>query len=92
MLLGNVGIVLERDHHFPHLFLVSHRRPPKLAKYFAKLTQCPGKVKLNWCLSVSKWRRRFLNQGLAGLYEEARPGAPRAIIDEQVAALLSMRK
>jgi len=37
---------------------------------------------------VSKWRRRFLNQGLAGLYEEARPGAPRAIIDEQVAALL----
>lgn len=38
--------------------------------------------------TVGKWRRRFLDQGLAGLYEEARPGAPRAIADDQVAALL----
>jgi putative transposase len=38
--------------------------------------------------TVGKWRRRFLSQGLAGLYEEARPGAPRAISDEKVAALL----
>jgi putative transposase len=39
--------------------------------------------------TAGKWRRRFLSQGLAGLYEEARPGAPRAISDEKVAALLS---
>jgi putative transposase len=38
--------------------------------------------------TVGKWRRRFLNQGLVGLYEEARPGAPRAISDKKVAALL----
>ena len=38
--------------------------------------------------TVGKWRRRFLSQGLVGLYEEARPGAPRTINDEQVAALL----
>lgn len=38
--------------------------------------------------TVGKWRRRFLSQGLVGLYEEARPGAPRVISDEQVAALL----
>jgi putative transposase len=38
--------------------------------------------------TVGKWRRRFLSQGLVGLDEEARPGAPRAISDEQVAALL----
>lgn len=38
--------------------------------------------------TVGKWRRRFLSQGLVGLYEEARPGAPRTINDEKVAALL----
>jgi len=38
--------------------------------------------------TVGKWRRRFLSQGLVGLYEEARPGAPRTISDEKVAALL----
>jgi transposase len=38
--------------------------------------------------TVGKWRRRFLSQGLVGLYEEARPGAPRVISDEKVAALL----
>ncbi|MBW1954014.1 MAG: helix-turn-helix domain-containing protein, partial [Deltaproteobacteria bacterium] len=26
--------------------------------------------------TVGKWRQRFLRQGLMGLYEEARPGAP----------------
>jgi putative transposase len=29
--------------------------------------------------TVGKWRRRFLSQGLVGLYEEARPGAPRQL-------------
>ena len=38
--------------------------------------------------TVGKWRQRFLRQGLVCLYEEARPGAPRAISDEKVAALL----
>ena len=39
-------------------------------------------------LTVGKWRRRFLSQGLTGLYEEFRPGRPRSISDEQVAALI----
>ena len=33
---------------------------------------------------VGKWRARFLNQRLEGLYDEPRPGAPRKISDEQV--------
>ena len=37
-------------------------------------------------LTVGKWRRRFLSQGLTGLYEDFRPGRPRSISDEQVAA------
>lgn len=38
--------------------------------------------------TVGKWRRRFLAQGLMGLYDELRPGCPRSIPDEQVAALI----
>ncbi len=34
--------------------------------------------------SVGKWRRRFCEQGLMGLYDELRPGAPRSIGDEKI--------
>lgn len=38
--------------------------------------------------TVSKWRNRFARQGLMGLYDEPRSGAPRSISDEQVAQLI----
>jgi putative transposase len=38
--------------------------------------------------SVSLWRQRFLKQGLRGLHDELRPGRPRSISDEKVAALV----
>jgi putative transposase len=46
-----------------------------------------------WQLETSKvtvglWRRRFLAQGVSGLYEELRPGRPRPIGDERVAQLI----
>ncbi len=37
---------------------------------------------------VGLWRKRFLAQGLVGLYDEPRPGGPRSIQDEQVAQLI----
>ena len=37
---------------------------------------------------VGIWRKRFLNQGLMGLYDEQRPGGPRSISDEQVSLLI----
>jgi putative transposase len=37
---------------------------------------------------VGMWRNRFLKQGLMGLYDEARPGAPRSVTDDQVARLI----
>jgi transposase len=45
--------------------------------------------RLQWTnATVGKWRRRFIERRLAGLYDELRPGRPRSIEDEQVAALL----
>jgi Helix-turn-helix domain len=38
--------------------------------------------------TVGKWRRRFLEQGIAGLHDELRPGRPRPISDERVAQLV----
>lgn len=38
--------------------------------------------------TVGLWRERFLAQGLVGLYNELRPGAPRSIKDEQIQGLM----
>jgi putative transposase len=46
--------------------------------------------RLHWSkATVGKWRQRFLKHRLSGLYDELRPGRPRSIEDEQVAALLN---
>jgi len=37
---------------------------------------------------VGMWRKRFIQQGLMGLYDEPKPGGPRSISDEQVARLI----
>jgi transposase/AraC-like DNA-binding protein len=39
--------------------------------------------------TVGKWRQRFVEHRLAGLYDELRPGRPRSLGDEQIAALLN---
>src|SRR5271157_4967209 len=39
--------------------------------------------------TVGKWRQRFLQHRLAGLYDELRPGRPRSSEDDRVAALLN---
>ena len=38
--------------------------------------------------TVGKWRTRFLQRRLAGLYDDVRSGAPRTIDDERVAQLI----
>ena len=38
--------------------------------------------------TISLWRKRWAESGLAGLHSEMRPGCPRSIDDEQVAELI----
>jgi putative transposase len=46
-------------------------------------------VRLRWRnATVGKWRQRFIEHRLAGLYDELRPGRPRSIADERIAILL----
>jgi len=40
--------------------------------------------------TVGKWRRRFLQRGLAGLLDEPRAGAPRQITDEKIERVVVM--
>ena len=40
--------------------------------------------------TVGKWRRRFIQQGIDGLLDEPRPGAPRTIADEDVERVVTM--
>ena len=39
--------------------------------------------------TVGKWRRRFIERRIAGLYDDVRPGPPRTIDDERVAKLIT---
>jgi len=38
--------------------------------------------------TVGKWRTRFIERRVAGLYDDMRPGPPRSIDDERVASLI----
>src|SRR5215471_10404117 len=38
--------------------------------------------------TVGKWRRRYIQRGLAGLLDEPRAGAPRRVSDNQVEAVV----
>ena len=40
-------------------------------------------------ITVGKWRRRFHHHGIAGLYDQQRPGRARTHDDEQVAEVLN---
>ena len=39
--------------------------------------------------TVGKWRARFVERRIAGLYDDVRPGKPRSIDDERVAQLVN---
>lgn len=40
--------------------------------------------------TVGRWRKRFLEQGLDGLHDEPRPGAPRSVTDEKVEEIVQL--
>jgi len=46
--------------------------------------------RLGWSMpTVGKWRQRFVEQRIAGLHDELRPGRPRTYGDQQVAQLIN---
>ena len=64
----------------------------------ARIVLCSAEGELNIAIAarlkltkatVGKWRSRFIERRIAGLYDDLRPGAPRTIDDERIAQLIN---
>jgi len=77
---------ISRSRSLPHS-LVS--RAKIVLHSAAGMTNTAIAAQLGLCnATVGTWRRRFIEQGIEGLHDELRSGAPRSIEDEQVADLI----
>jgi putative transposase len=63
----------------------------------ARILRCSADGELNRAIAerlkqtkatVGKWRCRFIERRIAGLYDDVRPGKPRTIDDERIAQLI----
>lgn len=52
-------------------------------------TNTAGKIRVR-VQTVGKWRRRFMDRRLEGLWDEPRPGTPRKVSDAEVERVLTM--
>ncbi len=91
------ALVLTKDEETQLRSLANSRTLPHALVARARLVLWSGQGesnsqiarRLRWTnATVGKWRQRFVVDRVAGLYDESRPGRPRNIDDEQVAALL----
>jgi putative transposase len=78
---------LKNSRSLPHA-LVNRARIVLLAAQGKQNLEIAEKTGLNRN-DVGKWRRRFAQQGIAGLYDDVRPGRPRSISDEKIARLIT---
>ena len=92
------AVILTPDEHVQLQALAASRTLPHSLVDRARLVLMAAEGKSNTEIArrldctkatVGKWRQRFLEHRLSGLYDEMRPGRPRSIEDEQVAALLN---
>jgi len=79
-------ISIARSRTLPHA-LVLRSRIALLAGDGWSNTNIADKLSLSRP-TVGKWRQRFLDRGIQGLYDDLRPGGPRSIEDERIAALV----
>jgi len=76
--------------------LARNRSLPAALSSRARIVLCSADGELNSAIAarlkltkatVGKWRSRFIERRIAGLYDGIRPGAPRTIDDERIAQL-----
>jgi transposase len=91
-------LVLSTEEHAQLSSLAGSRALPHALVARARLvlwaaqgdSNCAIARQLGWSMpTVGKWRRRFVEQRLAGLHDELRPGRPRSHGDEAVAELIN---
>lgn len=90
-------IVLSADERAELLSMARSRSLPAAMVLRAKIVLASAEAQstLHTCetlgvnrSTVAKWRERYRNERLTGLYDELRPGRPRTVDDERVAQLI----
>ena len=76
-----------RSRSLPHS-LVARSRIVLLAADGVPNIEIAARVGLSR-LSVGKWRRRYVQAGIGGLYDQLRPGRPRTISEDRIAELVN---
>ena len=92
-----VGLVLEPAERAQLQSMVRSRSIPAALQARAQIVLASAGGEANSSIAtrlgftnatVGKWRRRFVERRISGLYDELRPGKPRSIDDERVAELI----
>ncbi len=86
-------LVLSTEERLTLERLANRRKSAQAMAMRARIVMCCAKGETNRAVAeklgvsqamVSKWRRRFVEHRLDGLFDEQRPGAPRTITDDEV--------
>lgn len=77
---------LARSRSLPHK-IVTRARIVLMAAEGRTITEIAHRTGITH-QTASNWRRRFAERGIQGLHDELRPGRPRSIPDEKIAALI----
>lgn len=89
-------VLTDNERHYLSSLARSHSLPYALVRR-AKIVVMSAEGQTNTAIgkalevsepTVRKWRNRFIEHGLAGLYDEVRSGRPRTYDDEQVAQVI----
>jgi winged helix-turn helix protein len=94
--LADVVVLNDDERRFLESQVRRHRAPRSLSDRCKMILLCADRLESKEVArrmnvheyTVGKWRRRFVRDRIEGLTDEYRPGRPRTVSDDQVAAVI----